>query len=420
MARKVCNVIFSSSDDGDNCGVGSASEQMKDAKSLLSDYVMAYLDFRREVFKYNFEQSVKNKIIQLGKAVKPEEFIPYDGYAENIPCRFGEEENGPPTIIVPTKSFNDQIDVTCAGVNLPDEGSIAAMMLYKKIDMFADRKFSPLEVLAKLIKDLKKACLTTEEPAGCGPPELTEAERKCVAAEYMRASLGKFNDYNLENGSEGSENRENGFERYMIIAVIGRDTESCGVVLRPWRMANQDGKIINIGLLNLLEDLSPNTEVFTYGVIPRNEAQRVSTFADSQEGSDVALSEKVEAAGNFSAALGWLKRKTSEARSVEALPFMVGFSRLRNESGRGSDEVADVNSGEFGWVIGPHLESDGKTKMQVDSDYPVSALVSIPAWWRSVRLLVKTCWFDRWEIKSNVEIEAVSYTHLTLPTKRIV
>jgi hypothetical protein len=48
----------------------------------------------------------------------------------------------------------------------------------------------------------------------------------------------------------------------------------------------------------------------------------------------------------------------------------------------------------FGWAIAPRLNLDPKSDLQSNVTYSLSAVVSLPSWWSSVRAEYLTCWID--------------------------
>jgi hypothetical protein len=142
---------------------------------------------------------------------------------------------------------------------------------------------------------------------------------------------------------------------------------------------------------------------FSYAVLPKYEADiesiettSLTTMAVSnilshikpgEAGSDIALELAKQSAAN-------------EARSRTTL---IGFG-YQEDAGPGAGSVSEAGTGKtaaskipvFGWLITPPRSSDSKVdKYRFQPlQKSLSALVSVPAWWREIDVKVKTGWMD--------------------------
>ena len=64
---------------------------------------------------------------------------------------------------------------------------------------------------------------------------------------------------------------------------------------------------------------------------------------------------------------------------------------------RGASIRPEANAGrdiDFGWVIAPRSRI-GTNYEQIDGQYSLTAFISVPAWWRTAKASIKTCWLSR-------------------------
>jgi hypothetical protein len=164
----------------------------------------------------------------------------------------------------------------------------------------------------------------------------------------------------------------------------------------------------------LISGLNKGIEVFSYSITPKNLAQRVSTTSDTRDAIRALLSARHATNDrDFSAFLNNLDERSQHSRAIQSHPIVVGFgiaSRLTasvNQSpplGTGDTPVT-----EFGWVVAPQLQpGTGGQRIQTDRQYPLAAVISVPAWWRSVRLSIETCWVRRQELHRHERFDGCS------------
>lgn len=131
-------------------------------------------------------------------------------------------------------------------------------------------------------------------------------------------------------------------------------------------------------------ELGGADQVRVYEVGPREQAQQVSTVARSANSLALAVSLAAAApgagvAGNLGA--GFRRDIMNRASSLDRMPEVIGYS------------VGGKRT--FGWVIGPHATTDsrGLAKVQqVPKSYDLSVDLSLPSWWRSMKLKITSVW----------------------------
>ncbi len=170
------------------------------------------------------------------------------------------------------------------------------------------------------------------------------------------------------------------------------------------------------------ERLEGNFEAFSYGVTPKTLHQRLIFGQATARNMALALETPSLAGTEATGLLERALREDENIRSVLSRPVVIGFGRGRTHHERSdqlnekcgsdddysrdaqpagagiksedADEVVDLSRGtDFGWIIAPEKrweESGGN--WHPHRQYDLSAVLSIPSWWRRVKLSVVTCW----------------------------
>jgi hypothetical protein len=132
------------------------------------------------------------------------------------------------------------------------------------------------------------------------------------------------------------------------------------------------------GLLNFVRIARKHDAAFTYAVTPKETADTIN--------STISLASAVAGQpGEAKTAPMIEARRELLARALERRPTVVGFAGVPPKN---------VNA-EFGWIIAPRqLGADGQdlSFRQTPTQYSLSALVSLPAWWDRVHFKVSTAW----------------------------
>ena len=163
--------------------------------------------------------------------------------------------------------------------------------------------------------------------------------------------------------------------------------------LKPYEsLENLDVFVPDIFKKKIKQETTENIvgKAFAYAQTPLQLTQRVSTLAQAVESLRLELGEET---------LPWLNNESSgvtkfltdqsgEIQNTERFPLVVGFS----DSSKGMPH--------FGWVFGPKVVNNhivGEVRLEHSlAVYNVSADVSVPGWWPSLRLSVETTWVENW------------------------
>lgn len=136
---------------------------------------------------------------------------------------------------------------------------------------------------------------------------------------------------------------------------------------------------VRIGLLSFIRALDQREEIYTYSVTPREASHRL--LSNSSLNDDVQLSSSFGAEKAGIAALLRVGDNTSTSfKGITVQPLVVGFGHY---SLRGNAD--------FGWLIGPQMDETGRLR-HVPKQHQLTALVSVPSWWSSLTVEVKTHW----------------------------
>jgi hypothetical protein len=384
-----------SSHPGQDCNPASTSEPMRAARKAMEEYSAAYLARRTILQKDRFKDAIKAAVNRRppGKSADANEYLyaAEIAYAGDIPprrslleCKVLPDKSSP-QVEIPAKSNKDNLAVPCPIVDDPSEGMVAAILLYSKLKS-TQRLHGPIDnnFVSNAIAQLQTRC-REDDYNGC---ELADSQLKCVAADILKAQL--YNEPEMRPSPTGWR-----MKQFLELQVIGEEVANCSIGVQS----------IADGAWNLAKALDDGVEVFTYSVNPRNLAQRVSLSAKNSESTQASLSADV---GTPTQKLGsWARRwadRISNSQAVDETPIVVGFSRPVEPNSADSKRANDYSrETAFGWAIAPQTLGTGNVQ-QIDNQYPVSAVVSLPAWWRSIELEVSACWARRADLAKAADL----------------
>lgn len=162
--------------------------------------------------------------------------------------------------------------------------------------------------------------------------------------------------------------------------------------------------------------------VSIYDVGPREQAQRLSTVSRAADAVSLALAlagNAPQAGINAAAGIGFSRQASGKADALERVPQVVAYARAGGLVQPGYDRLpnGEVNLDDkrkpklskdnaervlpsFGWVLGPRAGIDPKgrnlTLNQAIKPYDLSVDLSLPAWWPSVRMRLRTIVSPDW------------------------
>jgi hypothetical protein len=136
---------------------------------------------------------------------------------------------------------------------------------------------------------------------------------------------------------------------------------------------------------------SDDYAIKTYSVSPTEVAQRLGVTTEATQSLQTALSvaAQLSAVAKASTDVGRVNQADARAEALSRQPLVVGFSGFDGEPAKGY----------FGWLFGPRFSIDESVNLQLRQlvrSYGVSADISVPGWWSSIRLESRTAWVGNW------------------------
>ncbi|MCA1997188.1 MAG: hypothetical protein LDL56_08165, partial [Armatimonadetes bacterium] len=197
---------------------------------------------------------------------------------------------------------------------------------------------------------------------------VTHAAVSCAAAHIRRVQLS------LPGRGAGPGAKP--LAHFVHLEVLPGAQGHCRLEARP----RQEGPA------RLYDALHPlPAEVYAYGLSPRNATQRIeSRIEDSIALSVLATGPAGPGSGAAREAVATLAQRFVGAQDT---PFVVGFG---GEAAGGRGLRSGTHAG-FGWIIAPRrsgIETDTHTLEM----HTLSAVLSVPAWWRRMSLEIRECW----------------------------
>jgi hypothetical protein len=212
------------------------------------------------------------------------------------------------------------------------------------------------------------------------------SDARCFAADFIRAKLHAF-----DRIAPAYEQ----IDHFMRLVLSGREINDCHLLVAPY---------VDVPVADLEYYLNKNSEVFSYTVTPKNLSENISTAAEVKDAFQMVADHQFGANGNSDATVfaQALRQQSDDLRAVLEHPIVVGFGSGRQPletiiSPDGKELSSTVRAMEFGWTVAPHVRP-GNELVQIDGQYALTAVISVPSWWRSVELDIETCWIPRSEV----------------------
>jgi hypothetical protein len=165
---------------------------------------------------------------------------------------------------------------------------------------------------------------------------------------------------------------------------------SCQPILR---FANNDVEGVARRLSKLV---GPRGKAFTYSVSPNKLVRR------AEVAQTLATNMAAAAARAATPAASATSASEAATRGLENDPTIIGFGDW--DSSRSGKLEADRQTGantKFGWAMFPRASRDGTgARQHLPENYSVSATVSLPGWWKTAHLSVRTCWVRQSDLGS--------------------
>src|SRR5262249_34548186 len=133
----------------------------------------------------------------------------------------------------------------------------------------------------------------------------------------------------------------------------------------------------------------------------KNFSENISTASEIQDTFQMLLRHKfgAEQADGMAANMEALQKRSEDVRALLAHNLIVGFGSGRqapdyiNSYVEGEKPSPVIRATKFGWIIAPRVLPGGER--QVDGQYSLTAVVSVPSWWRTAEIEIEKCWISR-------------------------
>ncbi|MGH7175623.1 MAG: hypothetical protein ACREGR_04680 [Minisyncoccia bacterium] len=368
----------------------AAKTKIKAASEKIRKFTSDYLAYRKKI---NLALAKAN--LQFAAAAAKAERAELDYAIDTLSLRCAQS---PITAAIRDFSTGKDVQVECPPNDSPYEPLIGAAILYGKLsDYNAQRDHRPSDEkeiddkINELIKEITSHC-NSSDWAKCSQPDPDLGQLRCLAADYMWGSLNRF-DANVKSQTAHR------IDRYFRVQIVGRETGNCTLVIsrRPRDNAHEDQDPVKL----LMHDLNTGIEVYSYSITPKNLAQRIATTSDTRDAVQALVNARAVAKEHeLSSLVEALRQRSSQSRRIQSNPIVVGFGTALQTKKLPGQALALRSSDppvmEFGWVVAPQLQpGNDNERAQVDGQYSVAAVISVPAWWRSISLSVETCWVTR-------------------------
>jgi hypothetical protein len=159
----------------------------------------------------------------------------------------------------------------------------------------------------------------------------------------------------------------------------------------------------NDPMLEKLQDmLNEDARTFAYAVTPTEMVQRLASEASTRATLHAMLRTTAPNRDTAETVLSGLRELENEIDMRYRNPIIVGYGTplvdrdkpLKRDEPKTDEPPKTV----FGWVIHPRLmpqrEPGDKAYRHTARHYPLSAVISLPSWWKSLKITVCTRWVD--------------------------
>jgi hypothetical protein len=214
---------------------------------------------------------------------------------------------------------------------------------------------------------------------------------KCFIADFLKSNLNAL--------GQNWPTPQQKTDHFLQIDITGRNIRDCDLavsnrigrysVAEHANQTKEEKKRLQEekNLLNeFVSYLNRGSDAFAYSVTPKSLTENISTAAETRD----AYSAILRTPSDGKEIANFLKQRSDQNQGIVSHPIIVGF-------GSAAKKISESEAGplilDFGWIIAPR--SRGLRYEQIDGQYPLTVYLSAPAWWRSVKAEIQTCWLSR-------------------------
>jgi hypothetical protein len=189
-----------------------------------------------------------------------------------------------------------------------------------------------------------------------------------------------------------------------VVASSRSPKKECGNEDAGIGLSERGGQLkFNDSMLGSLQTaLNKDARIFAYAVTPTEMVQRLASGASTRATLHAMLRTTAPNRDTAETVLSGLRELENEIEMRYRNPIIVGYGTplvdrdksLKRDEPKTDEPLKTV----FGWVIHPRLmpqrEPGDKAYRHTARHYPLSAVISLPSWWKSLKITVCTRWVD--------------------------
>ncbi|MCZ6513563.1 MAG: hypothetical protein O6857_06525 [Nitrospinae bacterium] len=161
-----------------------------------------------------------------------------------------------------------------------------------------------------------------------------------------------------------------------------------------------------------MDALTRDTKAFSYGVTPKGIVERISSLLAKQDTARIMLKGGLSSgAAVAGAVINILSESEKSLQGIRRNPLVVGLGDhdlgpggedngtddKRTKDKRKEKKIEKDRTVRFGWLLGPRYQ-DGDEAIHIPVQHTLSAVISVPGWWRGLKLNIWRCWINKRKI----------------------
>jgi hypothetical protein len=396
LTRRICQFVQNDSDLTKN-PLPCKPDQLKSATKLISDYEDARLEkigkYKDKVFDYTLK-AYKQAGYVFPVSANDDTLLEGMRYTARINCARDNRneialwEIGIRLPLLETKDATKQLQpseqvasdrISCPYYDNLQAHMVSGAQLYEDILSIVSQ--NKLPILAGDFSAYAGGAiqrLGNCEKDGC---EVRPSQLRCFSADFIKADLNAFIDQNAEAKQR--------IDHFLEFQIVGRELNDCNIFVSglPELNKDHDGKPYLL-LQEFADSLNHGTDAFAYSVTPKNLTENISTATDTRDALLFSATGKGKDIANL------LRSRSEQNREIVSHPIIVGYGSPSIVRGEGQQPSTGIRDVDFGWIIAPRTRENGVFE-QIDGQYPLTVYVSVPGWWRTAEMQVRTCWISR-------------------------
>jgi hypothetical protein len=214
-----------------------------------------------------------------------------------------------------------------------------------------------------------------------------------VGPAHINLAASAYLEYRINEAGVG-DNYER-LSRYFYARPVGCELGACQIELDEKRgPAYRPGTSPRSAPDSLRLDLDKREadRVFVYSVTPKQLAERTSDSSAINRLSHLMASAGLSGLGapaDLKAAFDFVRETRDREETLRRNPLVVGFGS--------SNPVDDTDEGRkvalFGWLLSPPADGAAPGGAgHVAVERTLTATLSLPSWWRSAKITIRSCW----------------------------